>query len=68
MENLENMEDNRNKKGRIVGRGGGLKNLQIFLETLFICNDINKNLNQNFQSLLSYHSFKLLFLFFKFVR
>ena len=40
-------------------------NFQIFMETLFICNYIGKNLNQNFQSQLSYHSFKLLFLFFQ---
>ena len=36
---------------------------QIFLETLFICNDIDKSLNRNFHSLLGCHFFKLLFLF-----
>ena len=39
---------------------------QIFLETLFIGNDIDKNLNKKFHSYLSYHSFKLLFLFLNF--
>ena len=38
---------------------------QILLDTLFICNDIDKNLNKNFYSSLSYRSFKLLFLFFQ---
>ena len=37
---------------------------QIFLEALFICNNINTNLNKNFYTWLSYHSFKPLFLFF----
>ena len=37
----------------------------IFLETLFICNDIDKNLNKNFQTYSSYHSFELLFLLFQ---
>ena len=35
-----------------------------FLETLFICNNIDKNLNKNFHTYLSYHSVELLFLFF----
>ena len=38
---------------------------QIFLEALFICNNINTNLNENFHTQLSYNSFKPLFLFFK---
>ena len=38
---------------------------QIFLEALFICNNINTNLNKNFHTQLSYQSFKLLFLFFQ---
>ena len=37
---------------------------QIFSEALFICNNINKNLNKNFHTYFSYHSFKPLFLFF----
>ena len=36
---------------------------QIFLEALFICNNINTNLNKNFHTLLCYHSFKPLVLF-----
>ena len=38
---------------------------QIFLETLFVCNNINTNLNKNFHPYLRYHSFKPLFLFFQ---
>ena len=38
---------------------------KFFLEKLFICNIIDKNLNKNFDSYLSYYSFKLLFLFFQ---
>ena len=38
---------------------------QIFLEAFFICNNINTNLNENFHTYLSYHSFKPLFLFFQ---
>ena len=34
---------------------------QIFLEVLFICNNINTNLNKNFHT----YSFKRLFLFFQ---
>ena len=36
---------------------------QILLEALFICNNINTNPNKKFHTQLSYHSFKLLFLF-----
>ena len=36
---------------------------QIFLEALFICNNINTNLNENFHTQLSYHSFRPLLLF-----
>ena len=36
---------------------------QIFLEALFICNNINTNPNRDFHTSLSYHSFKPLFLF-----
>ena len=36
---------------------------QIFLEALFICNNVNTNLNENFHTNLSYYSFKPLFLF-----
>ena len=38
---------------------------QIFWEALFICNNINTNLNKIFYILLSYHSFKPLFVFFQ---
>ena len=38
---------------------------QIFLKALFICNNINKNLNKNFHTKLNYRSFKSLFLFFQ---
>ena len=38
---------------------------QIFLEALFICNNINTNLNKKFHTYSSYHSFKPLFLFFQ---
>ena len=38
---------------------------QIFFETFFICNVIDKNLNKNFHSHLGYHSFELLFLCFQ---
>ena len=38
---------------------------QIFLEALFICSNINTNLNENFHTWLSYHYFKPLFLFFQ---
>ena len=38
---------------------------QIFLEVLFICNNIHTNLNKKFHTQLSYHSFKPLFLFFQ---
>ena len=38
---------------------------QIFLEALFICNNINTNVNKNFHTYSSYHSLKPLFLFFQ---
>ena len=38
---------------------------QIFLEALFVCNNINTNLNKNFHTYLSYHFFKPLSLFFQ---
>ena len=38
---------------------------QIFLEALFLCNNINSNLNKNFHTYLIYYSFKPLFLFFQ---
>ena len=38
---------------------------QICLEALFTCYNINTNLNKNFHTWLSYHSFKPLFLFFQ---
>ena len=50
------------------GRGRGTclwPNVKFFLEALFICNNINTNLNKNFHTYLSYHSFKPLFLFFQ---
>ena len=34
---------------------------EIFFETLFICNNVNTNVNENFYAQLSYHSFKSLF-------
>ena len=41
-------------------------NVKFFSETVFIlCNNIDKNLNKNFHSWLSYHSFKPLLLFFQ---
>ena len=46
------------------GRGLRLGPNVIFLEALFICNNINTNLNKNFHTQLGYHSFKPLFLFF----
>ena len=37
----------------------------IFLEALFICNNINTNLNKNFDTQLRYDYFKPLFLYFQ---
>ena len=39
---------------------------RIFFTSLFICNNIDTNLNKNFHTYLSYHSLK--FFFFKFLR
>ena len=50
-------------QGRV--RGPCLGPNVIFLEALFICNNINTNLNKNFYTQLSYRSFKPLFLFFQ---
>ena len=44
---------------------GSRAKCQIFLEPLFICNNTNTNLNENFHTEFIYHSFKPLFLFFK---
>ena len=49
------------------GRGACLvleAKCRIFLEALFICNNINTNLNKNFHTKLNYHSLPL-FLFFQ---
>ena len=52
------------------GPGQGLRTLswakgQIFSGALFICNNINTNLNEYVHTQLSYHSLKQLFLFFQ---
>ena len=47
------------------GRGPCLEPMVNFFEALFICNNIKTNLNKNFNTELSYHSFKPLFLFFQ---